>query len=118
MVWLIALFLAATTLMAQERYGELRGEVTDQTGAVLPNTKLTIRNRETNRTYTAQTTSDGTYIVRDVDPGRYSITFEAPGFSRYEIAEVLVVVEEAFVWTGRCRSEGRSRPCRLPKTLR
>jgi hypothetical protein len=106
MVWLLALLLAATTLMAQERYGELRGEVTDQTGAVLPNTKLTIRNRETNRTYDVQTGSDGTYIVRDVDPGRYSITFEAPGFSKYEIAEVLVVVGRSIRVDGKMQVGG------------
>jgi len=86
------LLAAATVLTGQERFGELRGEASDQTGAVLPNIKLSIRNKETNRTYNVQTSSDGTYYTRDIEPGRYSMVFEAAGFSKYEVPEILVVV--------------------------
>ncbi len=93
LVWALSLLLlAATVLTGQERFGELRGEATDQTGAVLPNVKLTIRNKESNRAYNVQTSSDGTYYIRDVEPGRYALTFEAQGFAKYEVPEVLVVV--------------------------
>ena len=92
-VWLLALLtFAGTTAMGQERYGELRGEATDATGAVLPNVKITARNQETNRTYETQTSSEGTYVIRSVDPGRYRVTFELQGFSRYEVPDVLVTV--------------------------
>ena len=89
---LAVLFMAGTIAIAQERFGELRGEATDQTGAVLPNSKVTARNRETNRTYETTTTGDGTYIIRDVDPGRYTVAFEMTGFNRFEVADVLVTV--------------------------
>jgi hypothetical protein len=93
MPWLLCLVLVAgLTAFAQERYGELFGEATDATGAVLTNAKVTARNKETNRAYTTQTTSEGTYIFRDIDPGRYSVAFELQGFSRYEVPEVLVIV--------------------------
>lgn len=89
---LLLLLLAASAGFGQERFGELRGEATDATGAVLPNVTVTIRNIQTNRPYNTRTTGDGTYIIRDIDPGRYMVAFEAPGFSRFEVADVLVTV--------------------------
>lgn len=89
---LTVLLLAGINMTAQERYGELRGEATDQTGAVLPNAKVVARNQESNRQYEAQTSADGTFIIRDIDPGRYNVTVEANGFRRYQIPEVLIVV--------------------------
>jgi hypothetical protein len=89
---LLALVLLATGVFAQERFGELRGEATDQSGAMLPNAKVTARNQATNRTFETQTGGDGSYIIRDVDPGRYTVSFEASGFTRYQVPEVLVTV--------------------------
>ncbi|MCC6588872.1 MAG: TonB-dependent receptor [Bryobacterales bacterium] len=80
--------LAASAGLAQERFSELRGVATDPSGAVLPNVSVTVKNKTTTRVFTANTVADGTYIVRNVEPGRYSIRFELKGFTTYEVAEV------------------------------
>jgi hypothetical protein len=89
---LLGLSLLVGTAFGQERFGELRGDATDATGAVLPNVNVSARNQETSRVYTTTTNSDGSYIIRDVDPGRYRVSFELGGFSRYEVPDVIVPV--------------------------
>lgn len=91
--WLLVLFLAlGTVVTGQERFGEVHGEATDVTGAVLPNVIVTLKNKETGRVYTTTTTSEGTYIVQNVDPGRYTASYELKGFNRYEYPDFLVTV--------------------------
>ena len=89
---LLALCLLAGISFGQERFGELRGDATDPTGAVLPNVAVTARNLETGRVLSTTTTSEGSYIFRDVEPGRYTLVFELQGFSKYEVPNVIVTV--------------------------
>ncbi len=77
---------------AQERFGSISGVVKDTTGAVLPDVTVTVRNKSTNRTATSTTRGDGSFYAADVEGGRYSVLFEKKGFSRQEVADVLVVV--------------------------
>lgn len=85
---LLVCSLGAVALFGQERFGELNGVVTDPSGAVLPNVTVTLTNKQTNRVYTAKTGGDGSYVARDLDPGRYSVRFEVSGFSTYEVPDV------------------------------
>src|SRR5581483_9354530 len=93
LVGVLAILLAAgSTLLGQERFGELRGVATDSSGAVTPNVTVTITNTSTGRIFTTKTGADGTYIARDLEPGRYSVRFEATGFQRYEVPDVNLLV--------------------------
>ncbi|MGH9941965.1 MAG: TonB-dependent receptor [Pyrinomonadaceae bacterium] len=66
---------------AQEGTSVLRGNVTDPTGAAVPNAQVSIANQETglNRR-TATTTESGDYVFTTLTPGLYRVTVEAPGF--------------------------------------
>lgn len=88
MVWLIAFLLLAGPAVGQERFGELSGVATDPTGAVLPNVTVTLTNTDTNRTYNAKTNTTGLYVVRDLEPGRYTVTFELSGFTKSQVPNV------------------------------
>jgi hypothetical protein len=89
---LLALFLLAGSAFGQERLGELRGEATDPTGAVLTNVAVTATNQETKRVYNTTTTAEGTYVITSVDPGRYTVSFTLNGFQRFEVPNVLLTV--------------------------
>jgi hypothetical protein len=89
---MLSMLLVAGMAFGQERYGELRGEAQDSTGAVLPNVGVSARNQDTNRVYNTTTNNEGVYIIRDVDPGRYRMTFELSGFNRYEVPDILLQV--------------------------
>ena len=84
--------LLAFPVAAQERFGELTGVVTDSSGAAIPNASVTITNRTTNRSLVFHTIADGTYLARNLEPGRYSVRFEAKGFATYEVPDINVLL--------------------------
>lgn len=57
------------------------GTVTDPSGAVVPNAKVTATNDATGVASHAVTTSAGTYTITDLIPGVYTVRIEAPGFA-------------------------------------
>ena len=61
--------------------GALTGTVTDPSGAVVQNAKVTLRNDGTNETLTAISGQDGLYRFSLLPPGEYDLTVEAAGFS-------------------------------------
>lgn len=83
----IALCAAAVLLsgspacFAQASSG-VTGTVTDSTGAVVSGAAITITNNETQTTANAVSSSSGTYAVSGLNPGRYTVTVTAPGFSK------------------------------------
>jgi hypothetical protein len=77
-----------TSVLAQERFGEINGVVTDPSNAAVPNATVTLTNKDINRTTTVTTRSDGTYIASNIEPGHYKIRVEARGFAADEIPEV------------------------------
>jgi hypothetical protein len=70
----------ALTAAGQVQNGQFTGTVTDQTGAVIANAKVTVTNRGTNLTSTVTTNQSGVYMARELPIGSYRISVEAPGF--------------------------------------
>jgi hypothetical protein len=84
------LFCLAIKLQAQAVTGALVGTVTDSTGAVVANAKVTLTEVNTQISRTAQTNGSGNYTFPDIPEGTYSVTVEAPGFRR-EIRQNITV---------------------------
>src|SRR6202521_4934892 len=59
----------------------LSGTVMDQSGAVIPNTQISIKNIATGVTRTVTTDAAGFYTAPNLLPGTYEITATASGFS-------------------------------------
>lgn len=72
--------LAAAPLAAQTFRGSIMGTVTDSTGAVMPNAKVTLKNLDTGLERTATTDETGYYVVTELPIGNYSVTVEQQGF--------------------------------------
>ncbi|HVN77737.1 MAG TPA: carboxypeptidase regulatory-like domain-containing protein [Terriglobia bacterium] len=92
MFLLLAGLMVPSSVMAQERFGSITGQVTDPSKAVMPGVTVTITNKETNRTYTTTTGTDGNYYARDLEPGRYDVTFELKGFAKAVIPDVILLL--------------------------
>jgi hypothetical protein len=60
----------------------ITGTVTDPSGAVVPNAKVTVVNEDTSVASTTVTGSAGTYAFRGLNPGKYRVTVEAQGFKQ------------------------------------
>ena len=88
----VSVAMLALPVVGQERFGSIGGVVTDPSGALVGDAKVAVTNKATNRAQTATSRADGTYIVPDVEPGRYTVQFEKGGFSRQQTLDVLVLV--------------------------
>lgn len=86
-----AVLLCTSAAMAQSSSG-VTGTVTDNSGAIVPNASVEIRNVATDTATKAVTSSSGTYAFTGLLPGRYTITVEAPGFSKVVRSDVNVEV--------------------------
>ncbi len=78
---LLLLLLAASGLIAQTETAQLSGVVTDPTGAVVPNAKVTVKSVETGVNRVVNTSASGVYAFPDLRPGSYDLTVTSQGFS-------------------------------------
>lgn len=78
-----ALAFGLTSLAsAQTTTASITGTVTDPSGAVVPNVKITATNNGTNVAYTASSNESGVYNLLFLPVGRYSVASENPGFKK------------------------------------
>ena len=74
---------------------EIRGVVTDPTGAVLTNASVIIVEVGTNLSTSAKTDGNGYYILRGLRPSTYTIRVSAPGFREVEQRDLVLAVNQA-----------------------
>ena len=78
----VLVFLCVLPAFAQRDLGTLTGVVTDPTGAVVPNAKVTISEEATGQKYTVETDTSGTWVRPLLKPGNYVVEIEATGFRK------------------------------------
>ena len=76
----LCLSLLALSAAGQVQNGQFTGVVTDPSGAAIANAKVTVNNPATNLSVAASTNQTGSYTAKELPPGNYKITVEAPGF--------------------------------------
>jgi hypothetical protein len=78
-----ASLLLTATMYGQVTSGAIIGSVEDPASARVPNAHVTVRNLETNATYTINTGSDGRFRFPQLPVGSYEISAEGQGFAKY-----------------------------------
>ena len=93
---LFALFFAILPafLSAQADRGGISGRITDNSGAVVPFTKVVLRNEATGVVQASVTNSDGVYTFQNLNPGSYDITVDHEGFKKAEHSHTVVDVNQ------------------------
>lgn len=91
-VGLIAVVLWATSIaQAQLRIvGSISGTVQDQTGAVISNANVTLKDEKTGIAKQATTTEKGTFLFPDLASGTYEVTVAAPNFQNARVTGIAV----------------------------
>lgn len=77
---LLALFLSPA-LHAQQYLGTITGAVNDNTGAKIPNAKVTVTEAATNSVTETVTNESGVFTIPFMDPGTYTVKVSANGFT-------------------------------------
>ena len=77
----LLLSVAHVGLAQNTNSGDIRGTVTDTSGAVMQGVNVTVTNNDTGVVKKFVTNSDGLYDTNSILPGDYSIEFSTPGFA-------------------------------------
>src|SRR5208337_1133393 len=92
----IVVFLAGQLTWSQANRATITGIVTDQTGAIVPGAEVTATNTATNVSTKGISNNVGIYVIPNLFPGLYSVTFEKDGFEELQRPSVtLHSTEEA-----------------------
>ena len=89
----LAACLLSATMFGQSFLGSVVGTITDQSGAAVPEVKVTLTNTGTNEERTATTSNLGEYQFRNLIPGSYKMAAEKQGFARLVRDQVTVAVQ-------------------------
>jgi outer membrane receptor protein involved in Fe transport len=76
--------------LAQSNKGTVVGTVKDPNDALVTTAKITVLNNATGESREGTTGTDGTYVVSNLEPGRYKVTVEAAGFQTVVFENVVV----------------------------
>jgi hypothetical protein len=76
----LTILLFGTLSAHAQGFGTLRGTVKDPTGAVLPQSTVTLKSTWT-REQTTQTDSEGAFTISAIPFGEYTLEVESPGFA-------------------------------------
>jgi hypothetical protein len=77
-----------TSASATQAKSSIRGEVTDPSGAIIPNASVVVTNSLTQVAHTTKTDGSGHYAADNLAPGPYVVEAEAPGFVSQQLSGI------------------------------
>jgi hypothetical protein len=86
--------MCATAVLAQRDLATLAGTITDSSGGVVANAKVTITEVATGEAYVITTNSLGEFVRPALKPSTYTVSVSAPGFKRSEQKNIILTVGE------------------------
>ncbi|HEV2326676.1 MAG TPA: TonB-dependent receptor [Terracidiphilus sp.] len=99
----ILLVLSSPALIAQVDQGTITGTITDPSGAVVPNAKVTLTQVETGLVLQGSTNHAGIYVFSPIKIGQYTVTATAPGFQTITQTGLTLNVNQSLVANLRLR---------------
>jgi hypothetical protein len=89
---LALLVLAVTPALGQINSGSMSGTVSDSSGAVIPNARITATEVHTGTVYNTVANSAGIYTLPALLPGTYNVTVTAHSFKEAEVKGLLIFI--------------------------
>jgi len=86
-----------SSAVAQTELAGVYGRVTDQSGGVIIDAEVEIKNVETNLSVTVKTNQDGLYTIPSLHPGHYLISARKPGFKTVTVTQLDLNVQDNIV---------------------
>jgi hypothetical protein len=91
---LVGLLLFSVAAFGQSQNATLEGQVTDSTGAFIPQATVTITSVDRQISSNVQTDESGRYSFAALLPGNYDLSAEAKGFKGYIQRNILLAVNQ------------------------
>ena len=92
--WILMICAVSTALFAQTNYATLGGTVSDASGALIPGVTITARNVDTGIVTVVISNETGAYQFAALQPGKYRVTAELPGFRTYSYDAVALGITQ------------------------
>lgn len=92
-LFLLVLFACATAF-SQQITGNIRGTISDASGAVVQKAAVTVRDTDTGLARTALSDSGGNFVVLELPVGHYELEVQAKGFQKYVQSGITLNVNE------------------------
>ena len=92
--WILMICAVSTALFAQTNYATLGGTVSDASGALIPGVTITARNVDTGIVTAVISNETGAYQFAALQPGKYRVTAELPGFRTYSYDAVALGITQ------------------------
>jgi len=86
----LTLITSTPSALAQQTLGGIRGTVSDQSGALVPDTVVTVIGDETRLTRSKKSNGEGEYEIPNLPIGNYTLTFTHDGFLTDTVPSILV----------------------------
>jgi len=84
----------ATGLFAASTTSTILGTVTDPSGALVAHAAVTVRSETTNFSHEAVSSSEGDFVIPNLDPGLYTVNVQASGFRQFVRTGVALTVDQ------------------------
>src|ERR1051325_9309631 len=88
--FLVGLSLLVPALVAQTTTGTITGTITDPSGAVVPNAKVTVLNEAEGSARDVTATGSGVYVAPNLTVGTYRMRVNAPGFAQSDTTRLIL----------------------------
>src|SRR5579871_280780 len=89
-------FFCTTNARADNLYASIRGTVEDQSGAVVPNVKLTATNQATGISYSTVSGKDGAFSFLQLPIGNYMVKAAASGFKSFQATGIHLDLNQVY----------------------
>jgi len=93
---LLCAFVATPPAQADNLYASIRGTVTDPSGAVVPDAKMTATNIATGLSYNVTSDKDGLFAFLQLPIGDYSVRGEKSGFKAFSEGHIHLDLDQVF----------------------
>ncbi len=88
------LVVAPISSRGQATTGQVGGQVTDPTGAVVPDASITVTDENKGVSFAGRSDSSGNFTVVSLPPGIYSVAATASGFTESKFTHVVLAIDQ------------------------
>jgi hypothetical protein len=79
----VAMLFVSLDIAAQDFRATVVGRITDQAGAAVPGSQVTITNTQTNQATSVVSNEEGSYVITALPSGTYRLKVEQSGFKQF-----------------------------------
>src|SRR3982751_3767679 len=89
---LFTIVLVISTCLAQQPTAQITGIITDASGAVIPDARISVANINTGIEAVTQANESGNYVFSNLAVGTYRLSVQKQGFSTVERRDIVLAV--------------------------